>query len=227
MSTLVETHSEPSVPSERANAVSHPVDAVRTTLSQLSPIYHAQVQSLLQQLFLQQKSAPVRRVGVTAAEDSAEIAHLCFEMAQVLAEYDYCDVGLIDASPASLPLETQLELAPPETPINVWAIAPRLWFVPRQSWMSGQGHVTEQNAARLRELACEFDFSILYCPGVSVMAGIGRACDGLVLVLTANKTRRLVATQMRDQLQQAHVPVLGTVLRERRRPIPEALYRRL
>jgi Mrp family chromosome partitioning ATPase len=48
-----------------------------------------------------------------------------------------------------------------------------------------------------------------------------------VLVLTANKTRRLVAAQIKDQLSKAQVPLLGTVLTERRFPVPQGLYRSL
>ena len=48
-----------------------------------------------------------------------------------------------------------------------------------------------------------------------------------MLVLTANKTRRLVAAQMKDLLRMAQVPLLGTVLAERRLPVPEGLYRKL
>jgi len=48
-----------------------------------------------------------------------------------------------------------------------------------------------------------------------------------VLVLTANKTRRLVAAQIKDQLSKAQVPLLGTVLAERRFPVPQGLYRSL
>ena len=59
------------------------------------------------------------------------------------------------------------------------------------------------------------------------MASIGQTCDGLVLVLSANKTRRLVAAQIKDQLSKAQVPLLGTVLAERRFPVPRGLYRSL
>jgi Mrp family chromosome partitioning ATPase len=109
-------------------------------------------------------------------------------------------------------------------------MAPRLWLVPRQSWLpaSPGQRIPEQSFSRLRELMTEFDFAVLRCPGVSwLTTRIGHACDGLVLVLTANKTRRLVAAQMKNQLKKAHVPLLGTVLQERRLPVPEGLYRRL
>ena len=82
--------------------------------------------------------------------------------------------------------------------------------------------------SRLRELTAEFDFSILSCAPVSwLTATIGQTCDGLVLVLTANRTRRLVALQIKDQLRQAQVPLLGTVLADRRFPVPQGLYRSL
>jgi Mrp family chromosome partitioning ATPase len=102
-------------------------------------------------------------------------------------------------------------------------------MVPRHSWLSDLSRKpTEQNLSRLRELTAEFDFSILWCASASPLtACIGRACDGLVLVLAANKTRRLVAAQIKEQLRRAHVPLLGTVLAERRFPVPEGLYRNL
>ena len=88
--------------------------------------------------------------------------------------------------------------------------------------------ITNQKLLRLREVTTEFDFSILWCASVSwLTASIGRACGALVSVLTANKTRRLVAAQIRDQLTKAQVPVLGTVLAERRFPVPQGLYRSL
>ena len=103
-------------------------------------------------------------------------------------------------------------------------------MVPRQSWLTDDRgmRITDQNLSRLRELTSEFDFSILWCgPVCWHTACIGQTCDGLVLVLTANRTRRLVAAQIKDQLRKAQVPLLGTVLAERRFPVPQGLYRNL
>ena len=81
---------------------------------------------------------------------------------------------------------------------------------------------------RLRELMAEFDFSIVTCPPVSwLTAKLGHGCDGLVLVLTANRTRRMVAAQVKQRLDQSGIPLLGTVLAERSFPVPEGLYRSL
>jgi hypothetical protein len=198
-------------------------------------IHDQQIHALVQQLFFRRESVPPRHVGFVAAEASTDSAALCLQVASALAEEDRYDVGLVDASPDSLPLQTQLEISPPSRTEATWAIGPRLWMVPRQSWLPDHhgsdkrgSRVTSQNLSCLRELTEEFDFSILRCaPASWLTAGIGQSCDGLVLVLTANKTRRIVATQIKDQLSRAQVPLLGTVLANRRFPVPQGLYRSL
>ena len=194
------------------------------------PIHDEQIHALVQQLFFQPESKPVRHVGFATIEASTESATLCFEVARTLAEQDKYGVGLIDAHPNSVPLQTRLQIAIPNRAEATWPLAPRLWMVPRQSWLADASgkRITDQNLSQLREFTAEFDFSILWCaPASWLTASIGRSCDGLVLVLTANKTRRLVAAQIKDQLNKALVPLLGTVLAERRFPVPQGLYRSL
>jgi hypothetical protein len=204
--------------------------AQRNGVSPTASVRDDQIHALVQQLFFRHESKPVRHVGFATVEASTETAKLSLEVAGALAEEGRYDVGLIDAYPDSVPLETKLQIAAPNPAEATWLIAPRLWMVPRESWMPedcGQ-RITDQNLSRLRELTAEFDFSILWCAPVSWrMASIGQTCDGLVLVLAANKTRRLVAAQIKDQLSKAQVPLLGTVLAERRFPVPRGLYRSL
>ena len=206
--------------------------AERKGVSLIASVRDDQIHALVQQLFFRHESKPVRHVGFATVEASTETAKLCLEVAGALAEESKYDIGLIDAYPDSVPLETKLKLKipSPDPAEATWPIAPRLWMVPRQSWLPeecGQ-RITDQNLSRLRELTTEFDFSILWCAPVSWrMASIGQTCDGLVLVLAANKTRRLVAAQIKDQLSKAQVPLLGTVLAERRFPVPRGLYRSL
>jgi|HubBroStandDraft_5_1064220.scaffolds.fasta_scaffold11772_2 hypothetical protein len=194
-----------------------------------------QIHALVQQLFFRRESEPTRHVGFVTVEASTDSAALCLQIASALAGEERYDVGLVDASTDSLPLETQLEIVKPKCAEATWAMGPRLWMVPRQSWLPDNygsdkrgSRVTSQNLSRLRELTQEFDFSILRCaPASSFTTSIGQSCDGLVLVLTANKTRRIVATQIKDQLRRAQVPLLGTVLANRRFPVPQGLYRSL
>jgi hypothetical protein len=177
-------------------------------------VHDEQIHALVQQLFFRHESGPVRHCGFAPVEASTATATLCLEV----------------ANPDGTLLQTELQMAPPNRVEATWPIAPRLWMAPRQSWATDAGgrRITDQNLSRLRELTAEFDFSILWCAPVSwLTASIGRTCDGLVLVLTANKTRRLVAAQIKDQLSKAQVPLLGTVLAERRFPVPQGLYRSL
>jgi Mrp family chromosome partitioning ATPase len=204
--------------------------AQRPAVSPTASVNHEQIRALVQQLFFRRESKPVRHVGFVPIEASTETATLCLEVARVLAEEDRYDVGLIDAHPDSVPLQTRLQIPSPNRAESSWPMAPRLWMVPRQSWLPdpSEQRIAEQNLSRLRQLTTEFDFSILWCaPASWLTASIGQTCDGLVLVLAANKTRRLVAAQIKDQLSKAQVPLLGTVLAERRFPVPQGLYRSL
>jgi hypothetical protein len=202
----------------------------RKAVSPLPSVHEEQIYALVQQLFFRHESAVVRHVGFAPVEACAATASLCFEVASALAQEDKYDIGLIDTHSDPVLLQTQLQVAPPNLPLTTWPIAPRLWMVPRQSWLAdSRGRkVTDQNLWRLRELTAQFDFSILWCAPVSwLTASIGQACDGMVLVLTANQTRRLVAAQIKEQLRKAQVPLLGTVLAKRRFPVPQGLYRSL
>jgi Mrp family chromosome partitioning ATPase len=193
-------------------------------------VHNQQIHALVQQLFFRRESKPARHVGFVTVEGFTDTATLCLQVATVLADEDRYDVGLIDANPESLPLETRLKISVASRDEPTVTIGPRLWLVPRQSWLPAPcGHrVTDQNLSRLHELTAEFDFSILWCaPASWLTASIGQTCDGLVLVLTANKTRRIVASHIKDQLSKAHVAVLGTVLADRRFPVPQGLYRSL
>lgn len=202
----------------------------RRAFSRAAAVQNDQIRALVQQLFFSEGSKTVRHVGFAPVEGSTPTTALCLEVATTLAESHRYDVGLIDANIQAIPLQNQLELDPPSRDNATWPVAPHLWMVPRQSWLrDDEGlRTTELDLARLREITAEFDFSILWCAPVSwLTASVARTCDGLVLVLAANKTRRIVAKQVRGQLQLAQVPLLGTVLAERRFPIPQGLYKNL
>jgi len=230
VSTLLGLLAETPVTAEPPRVTPIREQVQRKAVSATASVRDDQIHALVQQLFFRHESKPVRHVGFATVEASTAIATLCLEVAKALAEEDRYDVGLIDANPDSVPLQTQLQIPSPNRGEATWPIAPHLWMVPRQNWLQnacGQ-RITDQNLSRLRELTTEFDFSILWCAPVSwLTASIGRTCDGLVLVLSANKTRRLVASQIKDQLSKAQVPLLGTVLAERRFPVPQGLYRSL
>jgi hypothetical protein len=189
-----------------------------------------QIRALVQQLFLQREPGKVRNAAFAPVEESVQTAPMCLDVAKALAGGGKYDVGIIDAGCGERTLPQQLEIEIPPHSQPICPVSPHLWLVPRQSWCieTEPQLVTEHDLERLRDFMGEFDFSILYCAPVSwLTARIARSCDGLVLILTANKTRRLVAAQIKEQLAKARVPLLGTVLAERRLPVPQGLYRKL
>jgi Mrp family chromosome partitioning ATPase len=56
---------------------------------------------------------------------------------------------------------------------------------------------------------------------------LGQVVDAAILVIEANRTRRLTVRRAKDTLDAAGVLVLGTVLHNRTFPIPEGIYKRL
>ncbi len=79
--------------------------------------------------------------------------------------------------------------------------------------------------ARLAELRLEFDYTVLQGPAAgagSEAALLGATCDGMVLVLQANATRRATAQRVKETLHSANARLLGTVLSERTFPIPSS-----
>lgn len=88
----------------------------------------------------------------------------------------------------------------------------------------------EAVATRMRELREEFDYVLLLCPPVSAAPQaqiLGRLADGMILVVEANSTRRDRALQLKAELEEADVRLLGAVLNNRTFPIPDAIYSRL
>lgn len=188
-----------------------------------------QIKALIQQVFFTHESTLMRHVGFITIEPSTDTASLCFDVAAALARESAYDVGLIDAHPDAVSLHSRLDIPAPKRIEGSWLLAPRLWMVPRQSWLPPrQQQITNQNSSRLREVLTDFDFSVLACGAASwLTADVSQVCDGVVLVLAANKTRRLVAAQVKEHLKKTHVNLLGTVLAGRRFPVPQGLYRSL
>jgi hypothetical protein len=206
----------------------------RVTMPQAVSVRDQQIHALIRQLFFPHEAGLVRNVGFTPIEESAQTAPMCIDLAKALASEGKFDVGLIDASADAVPLQRRLQVDAPqhshEHSKDIWPVVSRLWLVPWQSWPKGAGlhSITDQDLERLRDVMKGFDFCVLYCAPVSwLTARIAQSCDGIVLVLTANKTRRLVAAQIKEQLTKARIPLLGTVLAERRLPVPQGLYRKL
>ncbi len=190
-----------------------------------------QARGLVHRLFLHNSRA-IRHVGFVPVEPETEISELCLHIARELAWTQTQEVGLIDAVPGSTAFDQYLHGS---TTSNGRAparqIQPRLWLISAQSWLkNSSGHLAEdEDFQYLAQLSSQFEFSLFRLPAPTswLTAKIGQICQGLVLIIAANRTRRLAALQTRDQLLNAGIDVLGSILTDRRFPVPFGLYRKL
>jgi hypothetical protein len=199
-----------------------------------------QIRGLVRQVFFSSVQ-PVRQVVFCAAESSTEIGSMCWRIAEALALDTSAAVAMVksdfsDDRPSSQSSSAELEntkvtMATGTTlRQSALRIQKNLWLLP-QIHLLDDGEVPRTLlSSRLNELRREFEYSIVQGPSAgdsSEATALGQSADGIVLVLAAHLTRRATALKIKETLQAAQVRLLGTILSQRRFPIPEAIYRRL
>jgi Mrp family chromosome partitioning ATPase len=105
------------------------------------------------------------------------------------------------------------------------ALQPNLWFLEEKGHCVASGR---DLCGFLRAVRSEFEYSIIVAPTAEHSSAVVEAAqfsDGVVLVLSAMRTRRVNALKVKHSLEQAGVRLLGTVLADREFPIPQNLYR--
>jgi hypothetical protein len=243
MSTLIELM--PRVVEEeaaRAATIEVPAEAAPATRASrwnLASFAEEQICGLVRQLFLPGPNKNVRQILFSPVDDETEVAELCMAVGEALAWKDSGTTCVLEAlSPRSTADVCAIDGACHlQKRFGVLRdasqqLSSRLWFTPREVLLEGRGarFSAEWLRGRLAELRLEFDYTILQGPAAGLhdeATLIGSLCDGVVLVLRANRTRRLAAQSVKEKLRLAKVRVLGAVLSERTFPIPEAIYRRL
>ena len=201
-----------------------------------------QIRGLVRQLFFASVARPVRQVVFWAAEARTDIQRVCLQVAESLALETTGSVAMVShAVDGDRPVFTASQAESEEnvptadadaTPARQFSIRIRknLWLVPQLRLVQGSGVLNSPLSACLTTLRRDFEYSIVQGPPAgesSEAAALGQSADGIVLVLAAHVTRRAIALKIKATLEAAQVRVLGTVLSERRFPIPEAIYRRL
>jgi capsular exopolysaccharide synthesis family protein len=107
-----------------------------------------------------------------------------------------------------------------------------LWVIPAGPSATATPGLTNSDAmrARVAELRTKFDAVLIDASPANLYgdaAQLGRAADGVILVLGSNRTRRESALRVKENFESANVRILGAVLNKRTFPIPQALYSRL
>jgi hypothetical protein len=198
-----------------------------------------QIQGLVRAVFLANSTRPVRQVVFSAVEPETDVRVLCRRVGEALAAETPGTVSVMGGCPQLGEVEDTKEEQGSERGERTASVPPlrriatrvrgNLWLVP----CVGNGNdqtTTASLHSYLGELRREFEYSIIQGPTAgetSEATAMAQFADGIILVLSAQRTRRITARKIMDGLLDAQARVLGTVLSDRMFPIPEKIYRRL
>ncbi len=92
------------------------------------------------------------------------------------------------------------------------------------------GSELDQGISNLQTLRHMYDYVLVDCPSIKESgdaAYIASAVDGVVLVVSAENTRKEQVRNALNTIEMAEANVLGCVLNKRRYPIPNWIYKRI
>lgn len=194
-----------------------------------------QIRRLVRQVFLSSTPSPARQVVFSAIEAEVDISHICVRIGEVLAMETSADIAVLFAWPGDLSAvegyveDTRNEPAngSPSLRKMMTRLKRNLWLGSHDIAQEGQSFPSLQDF--FRDVRREFEYSIVRTQPADEWstAEIAQASDGLILVVSAQRTRRVSALRIKQMLEDAKVRILGVVLNDREFPIPERIYRRL
>jgi len=187
-----------------------------------------QLRGLVRQVFCS-NAAPLRQVVFSAVEPETEVHSICMNVGQILALETLREVAVVGQSRPGECGESAHKQR--NTPLRQIAtrVQENLWLVPAHETDEVAG-TTISLHTYLGEIRQQFEYSIVEavpCGASNEAAAMAQFADGMVLVLSAQRTRRAAAREIREALSAAQVRLLGTVLSDREFPIPDGIYRRL
>jgi|HubBroStandDraft_6_1064221.scaffolds.fasta_scaffold76096_3 capsular exopolysaccharide synthesis family protein len=210
----------------------------------LEPKEREELTKLAQRIFLQPGADSPRVVVFTASESGNGCSSICACAAELLAAQVTGSVCLVDANLRHPGLHEQFAVE------NHFGLAdalqgtePLLNYARSMSrtnlWLVSCGSSPEvalpllssdRMRQRITELRSGVDYVLIDASAMNVSNDatvLAAAADGVVMVLKANSSRRETVRKAVQDMQAAHVRVLGAVLNQRTFPIPDAIYNRL
>lgn len=208
--------------------------AARYPSEQLTPFARGELSKLLLGTYFSTPSLKSVMFSGVEAEDGAKWIAAC--TADTLAETGNIRVCLIDADLQAPVLHKIYSIpnlhglsnllrgeASPEPTIRV---AENLWIVPAGT-ASGESVLSSNSFRRVAsDLLESCDYLVISAPDYEhylEIGAIGAAVDGAVLILDAERTRRVAAQQAKASMEAAKIRVLGSVLNNRMEPISDLL----
>ena len=200
-----------------------------------------QIRRLVRQVFFPGWPRPAHHVAFAAVDDKSDTAAICANVGEVLCAQAPGNTCIVEATPGGEAAEKPEDSAAIKGPGDE-AFAPaeyrtrrlsdRLWHMPYKSFSASGERVsgTTRLEEQVRRLRAMFNYTAIHVPPVGICHDailLGQYCDGVVLIVEANSTRRAAAQKVKEMLQAANVRLLGTVLSGRTFPIPHAIYHKL
>jgi polysaccharide biosynthesis transport protein len=203
-------------------------------------VFGEEMLRLVQSIFLSGDHDYPRHVVFCSVDGESGSSSVCAGAGRALAVSSSQSVCMVDANHRSLRLSENLGIDK-AIPFSVPATSTRGQCVEiaENLWLAGPNTLADNSPVllpmeelkeRLAELRKLFDFVLIDAPGTNVSGDaqvLGQVADAAVLVIEANRTRKLAARKAKETLERAGVRLLGTVLYNRTFPIPDKLYRNL
>ena len=198
-----------------------------------------QISSLVRRVFFPGWPAPHNQVVFAAVEALHDITNICQRIGETLCQQVAGTVCVLDVDGTyytqgnSANAHQQVSVETPKRLKDLAIhVANNLWLLRSSDFSvrSAQGYSGSLVRERLSDLRREFDYTVIHAPAIGAStetASLGHWADGVVLVINAQRTRRIAAQHARDVLQAADARLIGVVLAQREFPIPQGLYRRL
>jgi capsular exopolysaccharide synthesis family protein len=210
----------------------------------VGPRFEMEAMRLVHRLFLAPSQIAPASVLFCGVEEGSGCSTVCASVAELLATQVKGSVCLVDANVHNPTLHRFFELENnrgftnslvDSGPVEDFAqqLPGRdLWILtngsaPADLWSLSDA---ESLRSRLLELRSAFKYVILdVAPAGRYLDAmtIGQVVDGAVLVIASNATKRDIARQTKETLEEANVAILGAVLNKRQYPIPQFLYSKL
>ena len=197
-----------------------------------------QIRGLVRQVFFSNVERPVRQVVFSPLEAETDVRSICRRVGEALALEGAGSVAVVGEYPRALSgTESYQEDLPDRTGSEgaealrqaATRVRSNLWLVPAPGRGGDRGTVAMVHSF-LGGIRTEFEYSIVEGPPATESneaTAMAQFADGIILVLSAHRTRRIMARRIKEALEVARVRILGTVLSDRVFPIPEGIYRRL
>jgi len=193
-----------------------------------------QIRGLVRRVFFANAGQPVKQVIFSAVDRNTDVAHICDHVGRALGLETRADIAIVGRERRAEQIARPQFHYARSGAIKTRSTrdASNLWRVPgfgacECGEKPGTGPYWLSCLAELRN---EFEYAVILGPvaGISSEAEVlGQLADGIILVLEAHSTRRATARKIKQTLEGAQVRILGTVLSERRFPVPDRIYRRL